>query len=595
MKKPLGILLAALPVAALLLAGCEGKKRVSGSLDRTGTQFQEDLRANAIDNLNRIEEFDLSDLGEQVGRIYATLGQTGQLPDSVQNDPLLGGWPEPESLRQVVNRLNQWAQSQTPPADWKPDPLVDSLPAVMTDFPLMRGLGGMEFSHYDGLTLQEAVWLRDISQWAAGKQADGIQKAKNLFDWIARNIQIVPDAEEQLLSDGPDRLPLLPCEVLLLGRGTVWERAWVFTLLCRQQKLDAAVLALPVAGGLRLWCVAVLVEKGPGQRNLYLFDPALGVPIPGPRGLRLNSSGQLDIEPATLKQVLDHPELMSRLDPDPQSKPYWARRADLKRLVVLVEASPVYLSKRARMIESCLAGQQSVVLSTDATAQAQRMKATANAADYKPWPLPYQTLTRRWRATGPEMRLHLAQLLPFVLHSNTALYKGRIMMLKGKLTGPGEAIEQLQAARPSNNELQSVSIPVVLRERVQFGKVNASYWLGLIAYQQGHAADDRHTTGHDAAARFYDSALDYFRKRTLEAMPGADARLEQSLRQSYGIIAAAAHYSLGRTYEALGKRDQAVTEYEAVPPSSAYYPGNLLRARWLREMAPAAPAKAGGN
>ena len=96
----------------------------------------------------------------------------------------------------------------------------------------------------------------------------------------------------------PDRVPQFPWEILLFGRGTAMERAWVFILLCRQQGIDAALLALPETASslspaveraqekaaattsparLRLWCVGVLVEG-----KTCLFDPNLGLPIPAP-------------------------------------------------------------------------------------------------------------------------------------------------------------------------------------------------------------------------------------------------------------------------------------------------------------------------
>ena len=49
---------------------------------------------------------------------------------------------------------------------------------------------------------------------------------------------------------------------------------------------------------LRPRCTAVLIE---GQ--LYLFDTALGLPIPAQGGISVDRNGQLDIQPASLVQV----------------------------------------------------------------------------------------------------------------------------------------------------------------------------------------------------------------------------------------------------------------------------------------------------
>jgi len=43
------------------------------------------------------------------------------------------------------------------------------------------------------------------------------------------------------------------------------------------------------------------------------------------------------------------------------------------------------------------------------------------------------------------------------------------------------------------------------------------------------------------------------------------------------------HYNLARAYEALGQPQQAVEEYLS-GIRSPMHPGNLLRARWLKEL-----------
>ena len=161
--------------------------------------------------------------------------RTGTSPSDRPNR-LLAAWPEPEMLRQIVDRLNQWIRTQQPPADWKLDPMLAALPKPLADLPQVKDLGRMEFSRFDGYALQEAVWLRDVGLWARGDALDDLERAKSLFDWTVRNIQ--------LEADGPSRIPLFPWETLLFGRGTATERAWVFILLARQLGIDAAMLGL---------------------------------------------------------------------------------------------------------------------------------------------------------------------------------------------------------------------------------------------------------------------------------------------------------------------------------------------------------------
>ena len=88
----------------------------------------------AIDNLNRLEEFDPSAM-----------------------------------LQQIIDRLNRWLQTQDFSPDWKPDPMIEMLPEPLLTMPAVKNLGRLSFGPEDGMALQEAIWTRDISRWAGGK------------------------------------------------------------------------------------------------------------------------------------------------------------------------------------------------------------------------------------------------------------------------------------------------------------------------------------------------------------------------------------------------------------------------------------------
>lgn len=606
-----GITLAiALSMLLVLAAGCgESRRSATPGKQRpdTSAQWSDELFSNAVNNLNRLEEFDASEVRNQIMRRMRSVDSTGQLPQAQQADPLAATWPEPEMLEQIVSRLDQWVKVQNPPSDWKLDPLAVTLQASLAELPMTRNLDKMRLTSYDGFTLLEAVWLRDASNWARGNKTDDLEYARKLFDWTIRNVQFE--------AESPDRIPQVPWESLLLGRGTAMERAWIFMLLLRQQGIDAGLVELPVVSQSLLtlekgpglegvssegpgrwnvpWCVAVLVEK-----KLYLFDPRLGLPIPAPDGVRVEGAGQLDIRPATLEQVVTDRAMLDRLDLDAQH-PYWAKSADFKQLVVAVEGSPIYLSKRGKLLESRLVGKQKMVLNTDATAQGKRLGEVAHAAKVRLWNLPYQTLhTRSQLGTGGICR-RLDVMWPLVALESTPLFKGRVLHLKGRFLDSEGAIQCYQAARPTNQTLVEEhqrrmaefekSVPEHVRRLppdqqsgvvgrmaqqaqlvIRFemrpylrGKLDASYWLGLIAFEQGN----------------YASAIDYFAKRTLEASPDGPWTL-------------GAQYNLARAREAMGPPQKAVEQYQAGVVSYSYY-GNLLRARWLKQAASAGDKRAG--
>jgi hypothetical protein len=488
-------------------------------------------------------------------------------------------------LRQVVSRLNQWVDTQEKPAASQPDPMLGTLPADLRKLPMVEDLDSPHFTSYDGYMLMEAVWTRDAAKWAGGTTTDDLLVARRLFDWTIRNIE----------TDYPrsDRPPQVPWETLFLGRGLpLEERAWTYMLLLRQRGIDAALLALPGddSAPLKPWCVGVLI--GDKEKKVYLFDVQLGLPIPAPGGIVADKSDQLDVQPATLDQVVADPKLLERLAPS-SDKPYWVQAAGLKRVVALLESSPIYLSPRAERIEARLTGEKRLVLSAAPSRQAARFKA-AGVGDVRLWDLPYTTLQRRLALEPRAVLKRLAVYLPFMSTPPPTIYRGpvaplyvgRIMHLKGRLFDEKEAIACYQKARPRTQDMLK-EMPKIAQDRMEWlvrqfkpeerdltpaeidklkqlaelqaqeivdailrGKLDASYWLGLIEFEE----------------KEYPAALDYFNVRVVNL--------------DHGLVwAEGAHYNVGRCLEANGQRAAAIKEYE-----SSTNAANLVRARWLREL-----------
>ena len=233
----------------------------------------------------------------------------------------------------------------------------------------------------------------------------------------------------------------------------------------------------------------------------------------------------MDIHPATLAQVIADDKLLRRLDRGPK-QPFPLTAADLKHVVLLVEGSPQYLAKRMQVLESRLAGKQHLALTARPAAQARRLvQATGGHATAQLWVLPYDTLQRRLRLGPRAVATQLFALLPFFSSSAEPLYRGRVLHLKGRFAGEQSATAYYLKARPSNEDLEvgykEQMADIAKRPRdEQFGRVaevqfrtkivldckqDASYWLGLVAFEQGN----------------YASAIDYFTKRTLGADPNS--------------------------------------------------------------------------
>jgi tetratricopeptide (TPR) repeat protein len=454
-------------------------------------------------------------------------------------------------LQRTLDRLDQWARQQKPIANWKPDPMLATLPTALAELPAVKDLGKPQFALADGLALQEAIWFRDAANWAKGDDVDDLARSKDLFDWTVRNIQIEPDRGS---SPESEHVLQAPWETLLLGRGTAWERAWIFILLARQQGIDAVVLGLPDANApapdkVKPWAVAVL-----SGGELYLFDPVLGLPIARPGGIQLNDQGQLDIAPATLSQLAADEKLLKQLDVDAKH-PYPVSSADLQKAVALLEASPAYLQQKMAMIEARLVGAEKLVLTAAPSAQAERLKAAKQIQSVRLWTLPYEQLAQRRRLGDRADRWQQTVFLPFQAGQGPALWKGRVLHLKGIFTGDSNAVMYYQMARPSDRELADANLPRPMLDVYLRAKLAASYWLGLIAQAQGN----------------YRSAIDYLSNRTL------------LLALNNGPWTDGAHYNLARVYEAQHNYAKAVQTYRIETRTPASH-GNLLRARWLESL-----------
>ncbi len=370
-----------------------------------------------------------------------------------------------------------------------------------------------------------------------------------------RNIQLEPDGDPA--APGYRHRPF---ESLLFGRGQADERAWIFMLLARQQGLDVVLLGLADADGRNVapWLPA-LASDG----KLYLFDCRLGLPIPGPGGKGV----------ATLDEVVADEQLLRNLDLDAEH-PYPIKASDLSHVVALIEASPLSLSRRMALVESRLAGKHKMVVTSPASAVAERVKSLPHISGVQLWELPFDIWLWQSKLTNEELQAAARELVVF--QAVPPLMVGRALYFKRDYDGDQGAKAQLMSARPSDDTIDNFRLPRDVSQRVgrenialeearrilvmRHAKQHASFWLGLICFDE-----------HD-----YPVAIDYFGKRTLEATPD-------------GPWTPAARYNLARTYEAMGDLPQAIALYEADDSPQSH--GNHLRARQLREQVAKAVAK----
>jgi hypothetical protein len=156
------------------------------------------------------------------------------------------------------------------------------------------------FTLLDGHHLETSFIFRDAAASftydGALDDAPSLRRAELAFDWAVRQVSL-PEGRD--LETDP-----LPLDfVVRRGRGTAIERALVFLALLQQLDLPGCLIAKrePLATSFPLWACGVLID-----RDIYLFDPRVGIPLPGPKGNGV----------ATLAEAVGQPEVLKQLEAD---------------------------------------------------------------------------------------------------------------------------------------------------------------------------------------------------------------------------------------------------------------------------------------
>jgi len=472
----------------------------------------------------------------------------GRSPMRAGRDKMLAGawavldrlddFDEARGLELVFDRLNQWSLSGGvgDAAGWQADPLLAALPADLRETADPPALATAAFTvDGDVRHLRDQRWLADVARVARAGAIDDLDVARNLFQWTVRSLALVGDPPMVPTEANPGSRWLLPGEILLAGRASPPQRAWVFLELLRHAGLEGVMLATgdPQAGTLRPWIPAV-VSGG----EAYLFEPGYGMPIPGPNGAGV----------ATLRQARDTPAILEAMSlPD---RAYPVQADALADVSVLVAADPWSLSRRMQRLDPLARAAREMRLAVDAsTVGAQAAAVVGGERPPRLWEFPWRTFTSRRRAGGglpTSARGDFAALqLPFV-PSDTGdprreripvqpLLAGRLREFRGDVEGPEGAKAAYLAARPSRAALATALAQVPPDQANQlrglYGqmKEDASYWLGVLTLGEGE----------------YAAAVDYLERMILTNAP--DSRWTDAARANL----AQAYLGLGRTADAV--------------------------------------------
>lgn len=513
-----------------------------------------------------------------------------------------------EASRQITYHLNRWSESRGDSGEDSIPKLTRTISDLLGDDAIQTRIADPAFIRSDLEHLRDsyltsrmvawidspssddpllASWFQELPKQIDESSARQLQTASRLFDWTVRNIAFEPKNPRINAPPAPQMSAGMTFQApgyrqtdyqaLWRGTGDSLQRAGVFSLLCRQAGLAAFVLAIPSTddGELAPWCVGVLVGE-----EIYLFEPELGIPVPGP--------GQVGI--ATLAQARDDASVLRRLNVVGFFDYPWDK-ADIQQTVALLNVVPEAISLRMKKLQSGLTGDRRMVTHVDVDALAETIDAIRGIAGVRLWDVPvlaelYALDMEKAAERDPVFNFWYRSrwaILETPLEQARQLALGRWRHLHGQFDS--DEIDSVTGARvlylaqrAPEFEIEDLQIDVNLQKAygirrelgipseiygrqvqqaqmmMRLGKRTATYWISLIQY------DDQR----------YDTAETWF----------ADRSLDEEQRSFWEP---AARYNLARTEERLGNLDRAVELFKTVGDPQEH--GNRLRARLVGKSA----------
>jgi hypothetical protein len=201
------------------------------------------------------------------------------------------------------------------------------------------------FSGRDAGQIRNALLFRAMAQQVAGVAETDVDKCVAAFELVTRQVTLA----------GEPPPPLTAFEVLLVGRGTAADRAWAFAEVLRQLNIDSVIVAPRGADEPAQWLMGAIL---PGE-GVYLFDPAVGLPIPG--SADAESEALLVSPPATLAEVRANDALLRQFDvPGGAAYPWTAEM--LRQVSVRLITHAGLSAARMASLEAVLPGEYTAIL-----------------------------------------------------------------------------------------------------------------------------------------------------------------------------------------------------------------------------------------
>ena len=372
------VLIASLVMLATA-TGCPRKAVVSSGKATNKTASAEDLLKSAIHQL-RPENFSIAAAPDKpVSLLNSWRGMLG--------DAKLGG--------DAVE-----SETPAPPTGWANAEVAKRL---TTD----------KFDEQDAVHIRDCQLTHSIATYLAARSNDELQRVQEVFQFVVRNIALRGD-------DDPE-LPISTYLILMTGRGTPEDRAWVCASILKQLRIDSVIVRPGDAAKADddEWLFGAVLND-----RIHLFDAKLGLAIPSSVEISATS-----FAPATLLELPAHPEWLQQLAAR-ADQPYRIDAESLKVARVMPIAEPDFWGRRMNRLEQVLPAESACVLfdppSDDLgrTGLIKRIQAACQglkAENLLLWPYPARQLATARTANQATMQqmqqllhLHFEQELQFL-------------------------------------------------------------------------------------------------------------------------------------------------------------------------------------
>lgn len=529
-------------------------------------------------------------------RINQVKDETDPLTETFRYMPEMIRLQRAKAVKEMGQNLNVWAKT-APDVNWTKPDLIDDLPSELK---ILESFQSFDRPVFDDVFCESlfncqmadsicdwvlanpyhdtlfADWVDKVSsEWEPSQRARLLDTVK-LFDWTTRNIfldgeasdieQLIPDPQYPLSDD--DAGYTQPNWVTLVtAQGDAMERVRVFAQLAMQVEIPVVWIATDFRGINGLSLVGV-----PVNGEIYLFEPRMGLPLPGPGGVGIATLNQAKSDESILRRA----KLPGRFE-------YCLSSSDLESAKLLLIVDPLAMTKEMSQLEESLTGSQRIQTSIDVKRWQEQLDECAPGVDQELWGTPWlafdysRSLRGRLENVTQFSSNYMAKYGLYV--DATPLANARRSHLLGEFTESvqkrnapqkymdlrvdEESLQSLRTDQKIQAELGVMRMPqedleaferrvMLFQSLYRASKFDAAIFVSSMRYDLGH----------------YQSAASWAYNRV--------AKVERSQRWH-----AMAWYVAGRAYESLGDIEQAIEMYKKTP--SSMEPGNRIRIRLLEK------------